>query len=91
MTIQQALELYRTYDEEMGYEHRGYPACVGEFDGVVAIADVDGENGSSLEMHNGEDFIAWMDEAVHFAKAHNTDMCEAVNETRPEPKVAYGH
>jgi hypothetical protein len=91
ITLDKAIEIYQLYDEELGYEHRGYPACVGELEGVVAIADVADENGSSLEMHAGEVFIQWMTKALEFQSEHDTELWEAVGETRPKPGVETGH
>lgn len=91
MTIEEAIEFYRTYDESMDYEERGYPACIGELNGVVAIAD-ESSNGSSLEMLTASDFIAWMTEAKDGLESGEFDSpCEAVNETRRKPDVEEDH
>lgn len=92
MNIKQALEIYETADEESGYEHRSYGACIGELDGVVAIADENGENGSSLKMYRSEEFINWMVIAqAGVAAGHFDDLHEAINETRIEPALSDGH
>jgi hypothetical protein len=91
MTIEEAMEFYREYDESMDYEERGYPACIGELNGVVAIAD-ESSNGSSLEMFTASDFIAWMTEAKELLESGECDSkCEAVNECRRKPDVAEDH
>jgi hypothetical protein len=94
MTIDEAMALFEEADEELGYEHRGYPACVGHLNGVVAVADDTGENGSSLAMYTASDFITWM-EAANDAFERDDDDCdnllEAINETRIQPAVLDGH
>lgn len=91
MTIEEAMEFYREYDEYMDYEERGYPACVGHLNDVVAIAD-ESSNGSSLEMFTATDFIAWMTEAKDLLESGECDSkCEAVNECRRKADVAEDH
>ena len=91
MKIDEAIEFYREYDESMEYEERGYPACIGELNGVVAIAD-ESSNGSSLEMFTASDFIAWMTEAKELLETGEyDDMSEAVNESRRKPDVEEDH
>jgi hypothetical protein len=91
MTIVQALEFYRDADDELGYEERGYPACVAELNGVVAIAD-ESSNGSSLEMFTARDFIDWMIEAKTGLESGEYDSkVEAVNECRRTPDVDLNH
>jgi hypothetical protein len=92
LTLEQALEFFEAADDQYGYEHRAYPACIAELNGVVAIADDSGENGSSLEMHLTPDFIQWMTNAKHgLDSARYSDAGEAMGETRPDPAVADGH
>lgn len=92
LDIDQAMEIYETADEGYGYEDRKYGACIGELDGVVAIADEEGDNGSSLTMYRTEKFIAWMEAAQAGVKEGRfSDLCEAVNETRIEPDLSEGH
>ena len=92
MNVNKAISMYVSMDEDRGYESRRYPACVGELDGVVAIADEEGENGSSLKMYRASDFIAWMEEARRALKEGEYEsLWEAINETMIEPSVSDGH
>ncbi len=91
MNINEAIEQYEKYDELLGYEHRGYPACVGHLNGVVAIADDTGDNGTSLEMYTEGDFIAWMTAAKEGLESGKyAGLSEAVGETTPEPSGSRG-
>ena len=91
MTISEAIDIYREYDEAGGFDERGYPACIGVLDGVVAIADESG-NGSSLEMYRESDFVAWMIAARDGLACDDfDDMREAVNETRPTCEITETH
>ncbi len=91
MTIDEAMDFYRKYDESMDYDERGYPACVGHLKGVVAIAD-ESSNGSSLEMFTASDFIAWMTEAKELLESGEADSkSEAVNECRRQADVSEDH
>ena len=67
MTIDQAIDYFTTLDAAQGYEERRYGACIGHLNGVIAIADEEGENGSSLEMYTADEFVAWM-EAIQKAR-----------------------
>lgn len=92
MNIEQAIEIYEAADELYGFDFRNYGVCIGVLDGVVAIADEEGENGSSLEMYRSDKFIAWMEAARDGVAAGKfSDLCEAINETRIEPDVSEGH
>ena len=92
MTIDEAIDVFGAADEESGYEFRRYSACIAHLNGVVAIADEDGENGSSLEMYTADAFIQWMTAAVDsLANGEFEDIIEAVNESRPEPAQSQGH
>ncbi len=92
MSIDDAVEFYCESDEELGFEHRGYPACVGHLNGVVAIADDTGENGSSLEMYDAATFLEWMTEAKALFESGECDTKrEAVNEVRRDAAVQGGH
>ena len=94
MTIDEAMALFKEADDESGFEHRGYPACVGHLNGVVAVADDTGENGSSLEMYTASDFIAWMEAAKNALERDDDDcdtLLEAINETRIQPAVSEDH
>lgn len=91
MNIDEAMDLYREADEELGFEHRGYPACVGHLNGVVAIAD-EGDNGSSLEMFHADEFIDWMETARdELASGEWESLVAAVYENRPQPSVSGSH
>ena len=91
MNIDEAMDLYREADEELGFDYRGYPACVGDLNGVVSIADECG-NGSSLEMHDAGDFIQWMETARdELASGVWNSLVEAVNERRLRPAVEESH
>ena len=90
MNIDEAMNLYREADEDLGFDHRSYPACIGHLNGVVAIADED--QGSSLEMHNADEFINWMETARdELASGEWESLVEAVNENRLRPSVAGSH
>lgn len=93
MTIEEAIEWYEECDEQNGYEGRRYGACIGHLDGVVAIADEDGENGSSLEMYMSLDFIKWMSRAKALFEqgGNNLDMVDCLYEFKPEPVVELSH
>ena len=91
MKIDEAMQLYREADEELGFEHRPYPACIGQLNGIVAIAD-ESDNGSSLEMYHSGDFIVWMKTARdELASGMWESLVEAVNERRLAPLVAESH
>ena len=92
MNIKEAIEWYCEYDENRGYEERRYPACVAELNGVVAIADEDGENGSSLEMYPADVFIEWMEKAREMFNAdEDIWLSDCLYETAPECDVRLGH
>lgn len=92
LDIDRAIEIYQAADEEHGFEDRRYDACIGELGGVVAIADEEGDNGSSLKMYRSEKFIAWMAAAQDgVAAGRFSDLCEAINETRIVPDLTDGH
>ena len=94
MTIVEAIQWYTDRDDEMGYEHRRYGACVAHLNGVVAIADEDGENGSSLEMFTKDDFISWIESAKKMFEEQGGDGLDELNclfETQPEPQFKLGH
>ena len=92
MTIEEAVSVYERYAEGLGYEDRRYGALIGVLNGVVAIADESGDNGSDLEMHTEVNFIQWMIEATDLlASGECDDMHEAVNETRPCSAVTDSH
>lgn len=91
MNIDEAVDLYREADEDLGFEHRGYPACVGHLNGVVAIAD-ESDNGSSLEMFDAYEFIKWMETARdELLAGERESLVEAVFENRPSPAVEGSH
>lgn len=91
MNIDQAIDLYREHDMEMGFEERRYPACIDCLGEVVAIAD-ESENGSSLRMYDAYDFIGWMEKAkTEFDAGLWDDLTEAIFENEPQAPVEESH
>lgn len=91
MTVDEAIEFYDDYELDMVQYSGGYPACVAELDGVVAIADETPENGPELELWMADAFIDWMMDAKRYYRKFNCDLSEAVNETRVQPSLRIDH
>ena len=92
MTLDQAVAIFEKADRQLGFGERRYPAVVDWLAGVVAVADENGDNGSSLAMYRESEFIAWMMEAkMGVAMGKYKSLCEAVNETRYELEAGGSH
>lgn len=80
MDVREAMSAWSEADMEMGFEHRGYPACIDERGGVVAIAD-HSDNGSNLTMYDAGEFVAWIESCVKAVDNGEFDaMYQAINE-----------